>query len=171
MASLTSFSSLTSLARLRTFSAVVPAEPGPAHAGSATDQEKTGSSKTITPASSAPQSIIWSPAPADRVSLTTILTLQAAPSHEQPQEEGTHPAANQAGAAEEEAGGSRASPKSQPAAVTTGGPGAVREADLAGEAANLQNVNLQNAKNRNGIGSSARALGYQSPRSLRDLFA
>ncbi|WP_123834452.1 hypothetical protein [Methylobacterium currus] len=166
MTSLSAHSSLTSLARLKTYSSIPSADTKRATTGSTAPPETTSSSETPKPPSSTPMSVVWSRAPADRVSLSTILTLQTSAPDEKPKDVGSDEASTQARTDGDVAGASPDSSKGRVAPGATGGLGSLKEADSAGEGANLRN-----ASNRDAIGSPAHALAYQSAQSLLKLYA
>ncbi|KMO40443.1 hypothetical protein VP06_02710 [Methylobacterium aquaticum] len=108
--------------------------------------------------------------PAERVSLGTILTLQASSPRVSPEQrtqaDGNGAASTQANQPDGEAGPSLDLLKGQAKPPTAGDLGALRPVDLAGESAKLQNLS-----NRQPVGAPGYGLTAQNPQSLLHLFA
>jgi hypothetical protein len=182
--SLSALSSLTSLTKLKTLKAAGPGDTKPATTTPTPAQAQTvmpeaskpaaeaskPAAEAPKPAASGPASVIGARTPAERVSLGTILTLQASSPRVSPEQrtqaDGNGAASTQANQPDGEAGPSLDLLKGQAKPPTPGDLGALRPGDLAGESAKLQNLS-----NRQPVGAPGYGLTAQNPQSLLHLFA
>lgn len=153
---------LTSLARPAALSSKILGSPASANVAAIAPSPRTSNLPTLGTATPGPAPILSASAPGDRLSLGTILSLQASPLREEPQS-----ASNQASAVYRTSDGSLNASRNQAPATQSNILGSLKETDLAGEAANLLNV----ADNRQTIGSPRQGLANQSPQALVKLFA